>query len=46
MRITAGPEACEDCLVPKDMMARMITSTLAAAGVSADRVDLIYPNES
>ena len=26
--ITAGPDACEDCLVPKDLMRSMLSSEL------------------
>jgi hypothetical protein len=44
--ITAGPEACEDCLVPKNLMAEMIAATLARARVPAHDLDLSYPNEA
>jgi len=46
VRIAAGPDACEDCLIPKSLMARMIGSALADAGVAAGRVDLTYPDEA
>lgn len=45
VRIAAGPAACEDCLVPKSLMARMIVSALTDAGVPAGQVDLTYPND-
>jgi hypothetical protein len=45
IEIVAGPEACEDCLVPKDMMARMITSVLSEAGVGTPSLEVTYPNE-
>jgi hypothetical protein len=45
VRIAATPEACDDCLVPKELMARMITGALADAGLGASSVDLRYPNE-
>ena len=40
--ITAGPDACEDCLVPKDLMRGMLEQQL---GVPADRIDLTYPRD-
>lgn len=45
VRIAATPEACEDCLIPKDLMGRMIASALAGAGLTASSVDLRYPDE-
>ena len=41
--ITAGPDACEDCLVPKDLMRGMLEQQL---GVPADRIDLTYPRDT
>jgi hypothetical protein len=38
--ITAGPDACEDCLVPKDLMRSMLSSEL---GIDAAIIDLTYP---
>ena len=38
--ITAGPDACEDCLVPKDLMRSMLGSEL---GVDAAIIDITYP---
>jgi hypothetical protein len=43
--IAAGPDACEDCLVPKSMMLDMIKSVLHDAGVEPAQVELTYPNE-
>jgi hypothetical protein len=43
--IAAGPDACEDCLVPKAMMRDMIKSVLSDAGVEAAEFELSYPNE-
>ena len=42
VRIKAGPSACEECLVPKSMMATMLAPVL---GVPADRIALTYPTE-
>jgi len=38
--ITAGPDACEDCLVPKDLMRGMLSNEL---GVDASIIDITYP---
>jgi molybdopterin/thiamine biosynthesis adenylyltransferase len=38
--ITAGPDACEDCLVPKDLMRGMLSNEL---GVDAALIDITYP---
>ena len=38
--ITAGPEACADCLVPENLMRGVLGQTL---GVPEDAIDLTYP---
>ena len=40
--ITAGPDACEDCLVPKDLMRGMLSNEL---GVDAAIIDITYPTD-
>lgn len=40
--VQAGPNACDECLVPKDLMESMLTSTLQQAGVNA-QVQVTYP---
>lgn len=45
VQIAAGPDACEDCLVPKPMMQAMIANTLAGLGVAPGMIDLRYPGE-
>jgi hypothetical protein len=40
--VTAGPDACAECLIPKGLMLDMIRS--AAPDISG-HVDLIYPTE-
>ena len=40
--ITATPDACEDCLVPKPVMTQIIASTL---NVAPDQVEVRYPGE-
>jgi hypothetical protein len=43
VEITATENACEDCLVPKPLMARLVASAL---DVGPDHIELRYPNES
>ena len=38
--ITATPQACADCLVPKDLMRGILGQAL---GVPEDTIDLTYP---
>jgi hypothetical protein len=40
--ITATPQACADCLVPKDLMRGILGQAL---GLPDHRIDLIYPTE-
>jgi hypothetical protein len=46
--IAAGPDACADCLVSKQMMVELAVSMLGSSGVSvtADDIDLTYPEGS
>ena len=39
--ITATPQACADCLVPKDLMRAILGQAL---GVPPDTIDLTYPS--
>jgi len=41
--ITATPQACADCLVPKDMMRGILGHAL---GVDSATIDLTYPADS
>lgn len=41
--ITAGPAACEDCLVPKPIMRNILH---AALGVPEDSIVLVYPGDA
>jgi hypothetical protein len=43
VRITAGPDACADCLVPKPIMRSLLH---AALGVPEDAIVLMYPTEA
>jgi hypothetical protein len=42
-RISAGPGACEDCLVPKPVLRAMLQQAL---GVPERAIDLRYPGEA
>jgi hypothetical protein len=42
-RISAGPDACADCLVPKPVLRAMLHQTL---GVPEQSIDLHYPDEA
>jgi hypothetical protein len=42
-RISAGPAACEDCLVPKPILLAMLHQAL---GVPERSIDLHYPGEA
>jgi hypothetical protein len=41
--ITAGPDACDDCLVPKSIMRNILH---AALGVPEDAIVLNYPADA
>ena len=45
VEIVAGPDACEDCLIPKEMFTPMIISTLNSKGLAFEKVTLVYPND-
>ncbi|HMD95628.1 MAG TPA: hypothetical protein VKG80_23590 [Trebonia sp.] len=40
--ITASPEACEDCLVPKDLMRGILSQALEVPG---ETIDITYPKD-
>jgi hypothetical protein len=40
--IAAGPSACAECLVPKDLMRAMLAPAL---GVQPEHIELVYPAE-
>jgi DNA-binding transcriptional LysR family regulator len=40
--IVAGPDACEECLVPKPLMQSMLAPVL---GVQPDSIRLVYPTD-
>lgn len=41
--VTAGEGICDDCLVPKNVMAGILAPVL---GVDRDVIDLVYPVEA
>lgn len=42
VRISAGPDACPDCLVPEPILRGILGQTL---GVPEQSIDLTYPRE-
>jgi hypothetical protein len=44
--IKAGPDACADCLVPKEMMRGSFDSALRKALDAPPEVELIYPADA
>jgi hypothetical protein len=40
--VSATPQACEDCLVPKDLMRGILAQALSVAG---DMIDITYPRD-
>ncbi len=40
VRVIAGPDACDDCLVSKELMRSMLAPVL---GVAEEDIDLSYP---
>jgi hypothetical protein len=48
VRVTAGPDACKECLVPKSLMAQLVLQALGDAGIglAPEQVHLTYPDES
>lgn len=40
LTVSPGPDACEDCLVPKDVFRGIASSQL---GIDGDLIDITYP---
>jgi hypothetical protein len=47
VRVSAGPDACAECLVPKPLMRELVLQALgdAGIGIAADEVKLAYPGD-
>ena len=43
LSLTAGPEACADCLVPRAVLELIVGRELAERGVQAGGVRVVYP---
>lgn len=43
LQVTAGKDACEDCLVPKSMMRQMARDEVREAGLQEVEIDILYP---
>lgn len=44
LRVVAGEEACEDCLVPKEIFEQIVSNELAPVGLRLGRLE--YPEGS
>ena len=40
LTVSPGPDACEDCLVPKDVFRGIVAHQL---GIEGDQIDITYP---
>lgn len=46
LQVSAGPDVCEDCLVPKAVLGAMVTTRLEAGGlIDRPEIAILYPNE-
>jgi hypothetical protein len=45
VEIIASPEACDDCLVQKEILALVLADKLPP-GVRVDEADLVYPSDA
>ena len=46
VEVVAGPDACEDCLIPKSMFEKMLETALDNAGMGNPRLEVVYPTEA
>ena len=45
LEVVAGPEACQECLVPKEIFESIALKHLAQAGLGAE-VEIRYPSDA
>ncbi len=45
VEIVPGPDACEDCLIPKGLFTEMISHRLRSKGVQFSELSLVYPTD-
>ena len=47
IEVSAGPDACVECLIPKDVFEQLVESACADSGYGIDRdaISIIYPTE-
>lgn len=43
VEIVAGADACEECLIPKEMFEGMVRARLASEGVRFSGISVVYP---
>lgn len=46
LSVRAGPDACEECLAPKDIMRALAAQALADAGLAGAPLRIAYPGEA
>lgn len=45
LEIVAGSDACEECLIPKEMFVGMLAARLNSEGVEFSDLSLVYPDD-
>jgi hypothetical protein len=43
IKVSARPEACEECLVPKSLFRRMADDEIQEAGLDSVDMEILYP---
>jgi hypothetical protein len=43
LKVSARPEACEDCLVPKSLFRQMADDEIREAGLDSIDMEILYP---
>lgn len=43
LKVSARPQACEDCLVPKSLFRQMASDEVREAGLEAVEMEILYP---
>jgi hypothetical protein len=46
LTVIAGPEACEDCLVPKSLFKQMASDEIREAGLAPIELEILYPKDA
>ena len=46
LTVSASPEACAECLVPKSLFLQMVRDEIAEGGHEVGGIDVIYPEDA